>query len=236
MALLTRTWIAAARARHRLARVRHRIAPATDAREGLVRRHAGGKSFADIGCMWGVDGAIAFLAEQSGASAVTGLDLMAASAAFDSEHARRASKVRFLQGDLHDAAVIEQVGKHDVVWCAGVIYHAPNPLLTLERLRSITGETLILASETIPEVPWLAQACVFLPALPDPDRRAHAAARPGATALGVSEPFDREQSYGAWWWGMSRSALRGMLVASGFEVLEQYGDALHATFVARPVC
>lgn len=186
--------------------------------------------------MWGVDGALAFLAEDSGASAVTGLDLMAATPAFAAEHKRRGSRVRFVQGDVHDPGTIAAVGRHDVVWCSGIIYHAPSPLLTLERLHSITDQALILASETIPEVPGLRQACVFLPGLGDADRRAHASARPGARALGVSEPFDPAQSYGAWWWGISASALRGMLGASGFELLEQYGDDLHATIVARPSC
>ncbi|MGI8712485.1 MAG: methyltransferase domain-containing protein [Solirubrobacteraceae bacterium] len=74
--------------------------------------------------MWGVDGAIAFAAEDHGARAVTGLDLMGPSDTFAAEHARRSSRVRFIQGDLHDAGVMEQVGRHDVVWCSGVIYHS----------------------------------------------------------------------------------------------------------------
>lgn len=227
MPLLARAWSTAAR-------VRRRIAPAPAPREQLVARFAAGRSFADIGCMWGVDGGIAFAAEDSGATDVTGLDVMPASDAFERERARRGSRMRFIQGDLHDPAMMARVGPHEVVWCSGVIYHAPHPLLTLERLRSITTETLILSSETIPEVPGLRQACVFLPSLEDADRRAHAAARPGRTALGVSEPFDPQQSYGAWWWGLSRSALVGMLRATGFEVTEQHGDALHVTLVARP--
>jgi hypothetical protein len=116
-----------------------------------------------------------------------------------------------------------------------VLYHAPNPVLTLSCLRSITGSILILATETIPEVPGLSQACVFLPGLSDADRRAHASARPGVDAAGVSSRFDPAQAYGAWWWGLSRSAVRGMLVASGFEVIEEHGDGLHATLVAKPI-
>lgn len=228
MPVLARTWLTAAR-------VRRRIRGSPQAREELVTRFAPGRSFADIGCMWSVDGAIAFLAEACGATAVSGLDVMPASEKFTAEHAARASTVRFVQGDLHDPAAIAEVGPHQVVWCSGVIYHAPHPLLTLERLHDITTDTLILASETIPEVPGLSQACVFLPELSEGDRRAHASARPGRPALGITEPFDRRQSYGAWWWGLSASALRGMLAASGFEVLEQHGDALHITLVARRV-
>jgi len=34
-----------------------------------VREHAPGHSFADIGCMWGVNGEYAYLAEEAGATA-----------------------------------------------------------------------------------------------------------------------------------------------------------------------
>jgi hypothetical protein len=228
MRLLARTWIAAARAHARLAR-------AAPVREQLVRRYAPGRSFADVGCMWGVHGHIAFLAEESGATAVTGVDVMAETEQYAAEHGRRGSAVRFVHGDLHEPQVISEIGGHQVVWCSGVLYHAPNPLLTLERLYAITDDVLILATETIPEVPGLAQACVFFPGLPAPDRRIHGSARPGTTALGVSIPFERAQSYGAWWWGMSRSAVRGMLHAAGFDVIEEYGNPLHATLVAKPL-
>jgi hypothetical protein len=223
-----------ARAWSTAARVQRKLAPDQPSRDELVRRLVKGKSFADIGCMWGIDGAIAFAAEDAGATDVVGVDVMPASAAFEDERARRGSRMRFIQGDLHDQAVMARVGPHDVVWCSGVIYHAPHPLLTLERLHAITAETLILASETIPEVPGLRQACVFLPGLDEADRKAHALARPGRTALGVSEPFDPNQSYGAWWWGLSASALVAMLKASRFDVLEQHGDALHVTLIAKP--
>ena len=228
MTLLARTWIATARARSVLGRARR-------PREELVRRFAAGRSFADIGCMWGVDGAISFLAEENGATAVTAVDLMPASAQFEAQRKRRSSKVRFVQGDLHDEKVIGVIGRHDLVWCSGVLYHAPNPLLTLASLREITGELLILATETIPEVPGFAQACVFLPGLSGEDRRLHASARPGISAAGLSNAFEPAQAYGTWWWGLSRSAVRGMLHASGFETLEEHGGPLHATFLVRPV-
>ena len=228
MPLLAKAWLMAARARRRLAQ---RPRP----REELIRRHAPGHTFADIGSMWGVEGALSFLAEEVGATAVTGLDLMPPTNGYLARHRDRSSSVRFVQGDLHDESTIAAVGVHDVVWCSGVIYHAPHPLLTLQRLRSITGQLLILATETVPEVPGLRQACVFLPGLPDADRRAHASARPGVTAAGLSAQFDPGDAYGTWWWGITRSALRGMLTATGFEPIVEHGDQRHATIVARPV-
>jgi hypothetical protein len=228
--MLTRAWISAARLRRRADRLRGRDAP----REQLVTAHARGRSLVDIGCMWGVDGAIAFAAEQAGATRVTGVDVMAPTAAYTAEHARRRSAVLFVQGDLHDPEVLERVGRHDVVWCSGVVYHAPHPLLTLERLASITDEVLILSSETIPEVPGLPQACVFLPGLDARRRRALAGGRQG-TLVGLSTPFDPDAGYANWYWGLTRSALRAMVAATGLQVTEEHGGAMHATLVARRI-
>jgi SAM-dependent methyltransferase len=228
--VLTSAWIGAARVRQRIARLLTREPP----RERLVAAHARGRSFADVGCMWGVDGAIAFAAEQAGAARVTGVDVMGPSAAYAAEHARRRSGVRFVEGDLHNPDVLDRVGRHDVVWCSGVIYHAPHPLLTLERLASITGEMLILSSETIPEVPGLPQACVFLPGLDARPRSALAGGRDG-TLVGLTTPFDPRRGYANWYWGLTRSALRAMVAVTGLEVTEEHGGGMHVTLVARRI-
>ena len=159
MSLFAKSWITAARARRRFQR---RVRPAP-IREELIKRHAPGKSFADVGAMWGIHGALSFLAEESGATSVTAVDMMPASDEYEAEHSRRDSKVRFVNGDLHDPAVIEEVGMHDVVFCAGVLYHAPNPMHTLGCLAQITSETLLLLTAAIPEIPGIEQGCVFLP-------------------------------------------------------------------------
>ncbi len=191
-----------------------------------MERFAPGRSFADVGCMWSVDGALAFAAEAAGATSVTGVDVMAPTPAFETERARRGSGVRFVRGDVHDPAVVAEVGRHDVVWCSGLLYHAPNPLLTLERLAQLTGETLLLATEALPEVPGLRGACVFYPGA---DPRPFAA--PGR--VGLASPFDAARGYENWWWGITRSALEGMLAATGFRVAEAHDDRLHVTIVAN---
>ena len=222
MPALARAWLTAARARRRVLRRRHGPPP----REALVRRFAPGRSFADVGAMWSVDGALAFAAEEAGATRVTALDLMAPTERYRAEHARRASTVRFVLGDVHDEAAVREAGVHDVVWCSGLLYHAPHPLLTLERLRELTGETLLLATESLPEVPGLRGACVFYPGA---DRRPFAA--PGR--VGLEAEFDPARGYENWWWGITPSALEGMLAATGFETLERHDDGLHITLVAR---
>ena len=184
--------------------------------------------------MWSVDGAVAFLAEEVGATAVTGVDLMPPTERYAEEHARRSSAMRFVHGDLHDPSVVAQTGAHDVVWCSGVLYHAPNPLLTLSRLRQLTGELLILSTEALPELPGTSGGCVFYPGLDDRGRRAYTSVQ-AARRVGITEPFDPTAGFENWWWGITPSALRGMLVASGFRVESISGDPFHLTALAAPV-
>lgn len=210
---------AVARALNAAARARARVTHARPPREELIARHVAGRSFVDVGCMWSVHGALCFAAEAAGAASVTGLDVMPASERFTAERARRDSNVRFVQGDMHDPATIAAVGRHDVVWCSGVLYHAPHPLLTLERLRELTADTLLLATETVPETPGRRNTLVVAPG-PDEHPNAEPARGPG-------------EGYGPWYWGISPSALRTLLALAGFAVLEEHRTPLHVTVVAR---
>jgi hypothetical protein len=178
-------------------------------REELVARFAPGRSFLDVGAMWSVHGAIAFAARDAGATTVTALDVMGPT----TEFLERQGDVRFVQGDVHDPGV---VAPHDVVWCSGVLYHAPHPMLTLERLRALTNETLLLATETIGT---RGRRAVFAP-----DPGSHPA---------HTEAFDPAKGYGNWWWGLSRSAVVAMVEAAGFGVTEQHVARHHLTVVAR---
>ena len=172
---LTEAWIAAARMRRKFGK------PPADEwharRERWIAEHAAGRSFVDIGGLFN-DGANAFRAEDAGASAVTIFDVGDIEFAFDyaAEHERRGSKIRYVQGDLHDDVSIEQVGAHDLVWCTGVLYHTPNPVHQLMQLREITRELLFLGTHTIPEVPGVPQACLYYPYLPEDARTALARA------------------------------------------------------------
>ena len=214
------------------ARVRARVGAAAPPREELIARHVRGRSFVDVGCMWAVDGALCFAAEDAGAASVTGVDVMAPSPRFRSERERRGSRVRFVQGDVHEPGTVREVGRHDVVWCSGVLYHAPHPLLTLERLRAVCGARLILSTEALPEIPGLRGGCVFYPGLDERARRAYAGV-PGGRAVGVTEPFDPAEGYGNWYWGITPSALRGMLRATGFEEERWVRSPFHLAVVAR---
>jgi SAM-dependent methyltransferase len=214
------------------ARARRRFGGAQPDREDVVRRHAAGRTFCDVGCMWKVNGRIAFVAEEAGATAVTGVDVMEPTHEFEAERARRSSQVRFVCGDVHDPVTVSEAGPHEVVWCSGVLYHSPNPVLTLQRLRELTIDVLILQTMTLPELPGVKQGLVFYPGVPNPRLYARWG-EDAARSLRLPEPG--EDPYAPWWWGISHSALDAMLRAARFEPVERWGDPFATHVVARAV-
>lgn len=223
MRIALRAWIGGHLRRRGLLR-RTRGLPA-DQREPFIRRHVPGKSFADIGGLYGIHGDMAFLAEEAGAERVTLFDAGDPDfSLFAARRNERGSSIRYVQGDLEDPHSVEEIGKHDIVYCVGVIYHTPNPLLQLMHLRRITGELLFLGTHTIPEVPGVENACVFYPHLPDSARAEYARAHPGGgNMLGVVLPFDDRpmHGHGNFWWGITPSALRAMMLTARFEIVEE---------------
>lgn len=188
----------------------------------LIRRHAPGRTFVDVGCMWKVEGAYAFLARDVGATDVAGLDLRPASDAFIAENAHGREQVKFVQGDINEAAIARALGTFDVVFCSGVLYHVPNPLFTLARLRSICRELLILGSSTIAEL-GQSQGAVYYPHL---DARARGALTyrtpPGYDKIGLDTVYRPDWDYSNFFWGLTPSCIAAMLASVGFEVVERY--------------
>jgi hypothetical protein len=235
--MLLRPWLLGSRGRRNAQRALRPLGPV----KATLRQYAPSNSFVDVGTMWEAHGDVAFEAEELGATKVTAMDVSAPTPQYEAEHARRDSKVRFVQGDVHDAGVLAEVGVHDVVWCSGVLYHCPNPIHTIECLRSITRSVLILITATIPEIPGVRHASVFFPHLPERDRRAYDKAfaiasgtyKPDAEREGLTDPFVAERGFANWWWGLSPSAVEAMLQASGFELVETKTNGFHTRIVAR---
>ena len=177
-----------------------------DVQERLIRSYAPGRSFADIGCIWGVDGAFAFLAEEAGATRVTAMDIRPRTEAYLAEEHRRSSAVRFVRGDLHKPSTVEEVGVHDVVWCSGVMYHTPHVFLAMEHLLKMCREYLIVGTKGIPSVPGLPGAAVYYPGLDARERKACEAIA-GSVA---SKPYMQGRVLGNWFWGLAPETLAGL--------------------------
>jgi hypothetical protein len=223
MSLISGGWVFLNRLRRQIGK--------PSAEEWLARRHrfiaefAPGRSFADIGGLFELHGDMALRAHRAGATTVTLFDSGDESyGGFAEKRQKAGPTVRFIQGDLEEGISVERVGSHDIVWCTGVIYHTPNPVLQLMHLRAITHELLYLGTHTIPEIPGFPQACIYYPYLPEKERRAHSRAYPNADHIyGIGAPFDERtmHGYGNFWWGITPSALRAMLASARFEVIEE---------------
>lgn len=201
----------------------------------LIGEHAPGGSFVDVGCMWGVNGALAFLAEEAGATRVVGLDVFGPTPEFLAERDRRGSAVEFVLGDVTSTTTLARVGPVDTVLCAGVLYHHPSPFDVLVALRALCRRTLILRTSTIPEVDGLPGAAVYWPLLDVRARERWNLASLGLDAqVGITGPFEPEQGYGNWFWGMTPSCLRALVQTAGFEVSRCETEAFAQTLICTP--
>lgn len=199
----------------------------------LVKKYAAGKSFADIGAMWGVNGLYAFMAEEQGATRVVAVDVYPESREFLAEKEKRRSSVQFVRGDINLLETTEKIGVCDVVLCAGVLYHTPDPVHLLTRLRAICGETLILNTASIPEIPGIRNAAVFYPFL-DAKQRKIWNQRIGSQK-GITGPYEPESGYANWMWGMTPSAVESLLKCAGFEPQERYISPFRSVFVCKTI-
>jgi tRNA (mo5U34)-methyltransferase len=108
-----------------------------------------GKTVLDIGA-W--DGYFSFEFERRGAKRVLAIDTYAwdhgALDCFLLARDHFKSRVEHRRMDVHDLNP-EAVGRFDLVFCAGVLYHMRNPLIGLERIRSVTAGRLILETHAL---------------------------------------------------------------------------------------
>ena len=201
-----------------------------------IRAHAPGHSFADIGCMWGINGEYSFIAEDAGATSVTGVDVFGPTPEFEDKRRSRGSSVRFVLGDITRADTLAQIGQIDVVFCAGVLYHHPSPFDLLVALRRICRETLILRTSTIPEIDGLPNAAVYFPMLDERARRLWNLRSLGLLhQAGISSEFEPADGYGNWFWGLTPSCLTSLLKTAGFRVDFRATEAFAETVVCATV-
>jgi hypothetical protein len=220
-------WTQHARSAHARAKAQEE----SPAFERLIREHAAGKTFVDVGAMWGIHGANAFLAEQAGATKVIAVDVSAASEEFLARRRSERSRIEVIQGDINHEETLSRIGQCDVVLCAGVLYHTPNPLELLFKLRSICTETLLLRTMMIPELMGLRNMAVFYPYLDSRQRKIWRLEM--GEQKGITGPYEPENGYGNWFWGLTPSSVESALRCAGFEVEQTFLRPFSGTFVCR---
>jgi ubiquinone/menaquinone biosynthesis C-methylase UbiE len=199
----------------------------------VVKKYTAGKSFADIGCLWGIHGQNAFIAEEAGAIRSVGIDVYPATKEFLDEKKKRNSRVEFIEGDINLRATTNRIGVCDIVLCSGVLYHTPDPIHFLTRLRAICGEILILNTASIPEVPGIKNTAVFYPFLEEKQRKIWN--RKIGSQKAITGPYEPEEGYANWFWGLTPSVIESMLACAGFDVIERYIFPFRTVFVCRAV-
>jgi SAM-dependent methyltransferase len=201
-----------------------------------IRTYAPGRSFVDIGCMWGVNGDHAFIAEEAGAATVKAVDVFGPTPEFEEKKKARNSSVEFILGDAGHPETLGRIGKVDVVFCAGVLYHHPSPFDLLVALRKMCRKTLILRTFTIPEIRGLRNSAVYFPMLKPKERKLWNLSSLGlARQAGITDSFDSREGYGNWFWGLTPSCLLSLLETAGFRVDDRATEAFVQTVVCSPV-
>lgn len=152
-----------------------------------------GKTVLDVGA-W--DGLFSFEAERHGAAEVVAVDL-ARPQTFELARRVLGSKVRYLELDVTRAEPSE-VGVYDVVLFMGVLYHVANPFDLVRRVAQMTGERLILETDS-----------------------AHNGWRvPVAEFRGTRDAVN-DENYGPNWWIPNLACVEAMLHTAGFAHVER---------------
>lgn len=206
----------------------------SDPRDVYIQRVVRGKSFVDVGGLWGTVNEKVSVAHTAGAQSVAMIDVTPLGhelwQAFEKRRqALQVPEVECVSGDVQ--RLVESAGdfQFDVVHCSGVLYHLPDPFRLLVALRKLTREYLILTSaitatridsaQGVLEVPQA--SALFVPALYGREReivREYWQRFVGNAALGLTSEIATwdPDDFGPWWWLPTAVALTALCETCGF--------------------
>ncbi len=204
----------------------------SDPRDSYIKKVAKGKSFADVGGLWGTVNEKVSIAHQHGASSLTMIDISGPDLWNLFEERRRLlglPEVRCIREDVLTLAETSPCPEFDVMHCSGLLYHMPNPMQLLIALRKMIREYLVFTSAVsatvvktdrgVLEVPRA--AALFVPALQGKEREilsSYWQRFVGDGAIGLTRDVASWQpnDFAPWWWLPTVEALKAMCEAAGF--------------------
>lgn len=116
-----------------------------------------GKSFADVGGigMKAINEKVT-LAYKAGASSVSMIDIRPIDY-YEWEDFKQKCEQETIEDysclddtDINDQDLHNKVGEYDIIHCAGIVYHLPNPVLGIQNLSKIVKEFLIINTVILP--------------------------------------------------------------------------------------
>lgn len=206
----------------------------SDLRDEYIARVVFGKTFAEVGGLWGTVNEKVSVARDHGATSLAMIDITPADGDLwtkfrDRMAELRVPNVREICGDICQLTNTDVSGPFDVVHCSGVLYHHPNPLMMLAALRRMTREYLVLTSAVTQTV--IENECgrydippsgvLFVPALSEKERRITRAywQKQGVAALGLTEACEYSvDEFAPWWWLPTPTAMAAMCRTTGFKM------------------
>ena len=206
----------------------------SDIRDTYIAQVVAGKSFSDVGGLWGTVNEKVSVAHKHNANVLTMIDVSPPESElwtlFDERrNSLRLPEVECVSGDILALAETDPCPQFDVVHCSGVLYHMPEPVSFLRALKKITREALILTSaitatrikskKGVLEIPAASMLCI--PALQGKEREIVASywqSVVGDGAFGITRdiPGWDPEDFGPWWWLPTAEALRAMCESIGF--------------------
>jgi hypothetical protein len=100
----------------------------------------------------------------------------------------------------------------------------------------ICRQTLTLRTSTIPEIEGLPNAAVFFPMLDQRGRELWNLKGLGVQyQAGITNPFQPQEGYGNWFWGLTPSCLESLLETAGFRIESRATEAFAQTVVCTAV-
>jgi len=207
-----------------------------DPRDELIAKVVAGRTFADVGGLWGTINEKVSVGLGAGASSSAMVDIAAPDSPLWELFRQRMESLGVSEYQCVSSDVANLAGDslYDVTHSSGILYHHPNPMILLEAFHRITGQYLILTSAITHEEIVTSQgtyripgsAALFVPALTEQERKILTeyweATAGEVTCYGINRPTEWDVSdFGPWWWLPTSTCLRAMCEAAGFRVIEE---------------
>lgn len=209
-----------------------------DLRDQYIGKVVKGKSFADVGGLWGTVNEKVSVAHAYGACALTMIDISPPESELwhlfeDRRRTLRLPEVHCISSDVLVLADSSSCPQFDIVHCSGILYHIPDPMRFLVALRRMTRGHLVLTSVVTAtrveseqgalELPHA--SALFIPALQKKERailKSYWQRFVGDGAIGLTREAVSWQprDFAPWWWLPTVEALKMMCVAAGFDCQE----------------
>lgn len=210
----------------------------SDPRDLYIARVVPGRSFVDIGGLWGTINEKVTVAHKAGAISTAMLDWTPPhTELWQAFHQRCADAgvhdYQSLSANIDEPGLERRVGQFDVVHCSGVLYHCPNPFFTLTQIARLCRRSLILTTAVIPptitasmgRIAVPSGGALFVPYLPRDQREVLREHWEGAGVSGVIGIMEQPaawliEDYAPWWWLFPSATARQLIMAAGFDIEE----------------